>query len=186
MFIERCGNIYWEVASGGGCPFGPCSQASGEVWRSQNVVLQRGVTLFLFPPSGHVIGRLGSIWGGQNLAWEEDEHVISRGGWSKTSLSSGTGQQYLGVRGVCLPRSGGEIWQCVINRRKWHPTRASLPGKSHGQRSLVGCSPWGRKVSGMTERLTLILISSIFSSVINCLIYSVSTTACEAVGETKM
>ena len=28
-----------------------------------------------------------------------------------------------------------------------------LPGKSHGQRSLVGCSPWGRKESDMTERL---------------------------------
>ena len=29
-------------------------------------------------------------------------------------------------------------------RRQWHPTPALLPGKSHGQRSLVGCSPWGR------------------------------------------
>ena len=38
-------------------------------------------------------------------------------------------------------------------RRKWQPTPVSLPGKSHGQRSLVGCSPWGRKESGMTERL---------------------------------
>ena len=28
-----------------------------------------------------------------------------------------------------------------------------LPGKSHGRRSLVGCSPWGRTESGMTERL---------------------------------
>jgi len=26
-----------------------------------------------------------------------------------------------------------------------------LPGKSHGWRSLVGCSPWGRKESDMTE-----------------------------------
>ena len=26
----------------------------------------------------------------------------------------------------------------------WHPTPALLPGKSHGQRSLVGRSPWGR------------------------------------------
>ena len=26
---------------------------------------------------------------------------------------------------------------------KWHPTPVLLPGKSHGQRSLVGCSPWG-------------------------------------------
>ena len=29
-------------------------------------------------------------------------------------------------------------------RRKWQPTPVFLPGKSHGQRSLVGCSPWGR------------------------------------------
>ena len=29
-------------------------------------------------------------------------------------------------------------------RRQWHPTPIFLPGKSHGQRSLVGCSPWGR------------------------------------------
>ena len=27
---------------------------------------------------------------------------------------------------------------------EWHPTPVLLPGKSHGQRSLVGCSPWGR------------------------------------------
>ena len=29
-------------------------------------------------------------------------------------------------------------------RRQWHPTPVLLPGKSHGLRSLVGCSPWGR------------------------------------------
>ena len=38
-------------------------------------------------------------------------------------------------------------------RRQWHPTPALLPGKSHGWRSLVGCSPWGRKESDTTERL---------------------------------
>ena len=27
-------------------------------------------------------------------------------------------------------------------RRQWHPTPVLLPGKSHGWRSLVGCSPW--------------------------------------------
>ena len=32
-------------------------------------------------------------------------------------------------------------------------TPALLPGKSHGQRNLVGYSPWGRKESDMTERL---------------------------------
>ena len=32
----------------------------------------------------------------------------------------------------------------VVRRRQWHPTPVLLPGKSHGRRSLVGCSPWGR------------------------------------------
>ena len=38
-------------------------------------------------------------------------------------------------------------------RRQWHPTPVLLPGKSHGRRSLVGCSPWGRWGSYTTERL---------------------------------
>ena len=38
-------------------------------------------------------------------------------------------------------------------RRQWHPTPVLLPGKSHGWRSLVGCSPWGHKDSDTTERL---------------------------------
>ena len=37
--------------------------------------------------------------------------------------------------------------------KNWHPTPVLLPGKSHGQRSLVGCSPWGRYKSDTTERL---------------------------------
>ena len=36
---------------------------------------------------------------------------------------------------------------------KWKPTPVLLPGKSHGQRSLVGSSPWGRKELDKTERL---------------------------------
>ena len=34
-----------------------------------------------------------------------------------------------------------------------HPTPVLLPGKSYGRRSLVRCSPWGRKESDTTERL---------------------------------
>ena len=40
-----------------------------------------------------------------------------------------------------------------MGRRQWHPTPVLLPGKSHGRRSLVGCSPWGRWESDMTEWL---------------------------------
>ena len=36
-------------------------------------------------------------------------------------------------------------------RRKWQPTPIFLPGKFHGQRSLVGYSPWGPKESDWTE-----------------------------------
>ena len=38
-------------------------------------------------------------------------------------------------------------------RRQWQPTPELLPGKSHGWRSLVGCSPWGSKESNATEQL---------------------------------
>ena len=38
-------------------------------------------------------------------------------------------------------------------RRKWQPTIVFLPGKSHGQRKLVGHSPWDRKESDSTEPL---------------------------------
>ena len=38
-------------------------------------------------------------------------------------------------------------------RRQWHPTPVLLPGKSHGWRSLVGCSSWGCEESDTTERL---------------------------------
>ena len=38
-------------------------------------------------------------------------------------------------------------------RRQWHPTPVLLPGKSHGRRSLVGCSPRGYEELDMTERL---------------------------------
>ena len=43
-------------------------------------------------------------------------------------------------------------------RRKWQPTPVFLPGKSHGQRSLVGYSPWGHKESDMTEQLHFLFL----------------------------
>ena len=56
-------------------------------------------------------------------------------------------------RSLCR-RHGFDPWVRKIPwRRKWQPTPAFLPGKSHGQRSLVGYSPWGCKRVGMTELL---------------------------------
>ena len=48
---------------------------------------------------------------------------------------------------VLMPFSQGKvlsITNLLVRRRQWHPTPLLLPGKSHGQRSLVGHSPWGR------------------------------------------
>ena len=42
-------------------------------------------------------------------------------------------------------------------RKEWLPSPLFLPEEFHGQRSLVGYSPWGCKQSDMTERLTLSL-----------------------------
>ena len=53
-----------------------------------------------------------------------------------------------------------EIWvwslgQEISWRRKWQPTPVFLPGKSHGQNSLVGYSPWGCKELDTTEWLSM-------------------------------
>ena len=46
-----------------------------------------------------------------------------------------------------------DIFSLIIRRRQWHPTPILLFGKSHGRRSLVGCSPWGCYELDTTERL---------------------------------
>ena len=58
-----------------------------------------------------------------------------------------------------LPANAGDTNRCGFDpwvrkipwRRKWQPTPVFLSGKSHGQRNLVGYSPWGCKESDMTE-----------------------------------
>ena len=59
---------------------------------------------------------------------------------------------------VCVGKDfiGLETTRALSRRRQWHPTPVLLPGKSHGRRSLVGCSPWGRWVGhGWATSLSL-------------------------------
>ena len=57
---------------------------------------------------------------------------------------------------TCQCRCGFNPWVSKIPwRRKWQPVPVFLLGKSHGQRTLVGYSPWGLKELDTTERLTL-------------------------------
>ena len=44
------------------------------------------------------------------------------------------------------PLAGNTRW-----RKAWQPMPVFLPGESHGQRILVGYSPWFRKESDMTD-----------------------------------
>ena len=61
--------------------------------------------------------------------------------------------------------SSGSWVRKIPWRRKWQPIPVFLPGESHGQRSLTGYSPWGRKESDTTEHphtlLLLLLLSSL-------------------------
>ena len=56
-----------------------------------------------------------------------------------------------------MKRQTTNIELIIINlfsrRRQWHPTPVLLPGKSHGWRRLIGCSPWSREEWDTTERL---------------------------------
>ena len=92
--------------------------------------------------------------------------------FSLSCIGEGNGNSF---QCSCLenPRDGGAWWAAVYGvaqsqtrlkrlsssskrvcrRRPWHSTPVLLSGKSHGRRSLVGCSPWGRQESDTTERL---------------------------------
>ena len=73
-------------------------------------------------------------------------------------ISKGFSGDSDGKESACSAGDGFEPWVRKIPwRREWLPTPVFLPGKSHGQRSLVGYSPWGHKESDTTttDQLTL-------------------------------
>ena len=72
----------------------------------------------------------------------QGKHLITGLPWQLSSKES-----------ACQCRIRGfDLWIRKIPwRRKWLPTPVFLPGKSHGQRSLVDYSPWGHKELAMTE-----------------------------------
>ena len=94
---------------------------------------------------------------------EESEKVGLKLNTQKTKIkasSTNTSWQIDGETVADFIFLGSKILQMVIaamklkdaysleGRRQWHPTPVLLPGKSHGRRSLVGCSPWGCEESG--------------------------------------
>ena len=70
-------------------------------------------------------------------------------------LSGGSVSKELACQCRRHKRCGFDPWvQKILWRRKWQPTPVFLPGKFHGQRSLAGCRPWGRKESDTAEWLS--------------------------------
>ena len=66
-----------------------------------------------------------------------------------------TDSMHMSLSKLCKIVKDREAWFAEVHgvtwRRHWHPTPVLLPGKSHGWRSLVGCSPWGCEESDTTE-----------------------------------
>ena len=120
--------------------------------------------LFIHSPVG---GHLGSFWLG--LGWK-----IGLPTWLSCNEST---CQCRRCRGL-----GFDLWVRKIPwRRKWQSTPVFLPGKSHGQRSLEGYSPWGHKESDMTEHAhTLICIYMPRVSLTACFLKSGGITSLES------
>ena len=100
---------------------------------------------------------------------KSSEEQLSSSGWTRNTEAQkpSRGGQERHVLPIWL-RSKEFACQCSRHRldpwigkipwrRKWQPTAVFLPGKSHGQKGLVGYSSWSRKESDMTERLTVSL-----------------------------
>ena len=94
--------------------------------------------------------KLGSIY------W--DDHTFKRQAW-RSAWAGGLEVEMIWkfVSFPFIPFDFGQIIYSLsklhIQRRQWHPTPVLFPGKSHGRRSLLGCSPWGLEESDMTEWL---------------------------------
>ena len=85
-------------------------------------------------------------------------HALSLKAWSNVPITKRNTFTIFpgscgGKESTCQAGDAGSI-RGLGRGRKRQPTPVPLPGKSHGQRSLVGYSPWGRKESDTTERLS--------------------------------
>ena len=95
---------------------------------------------------------------GQGLKLEILEHWLECVGFP-----GGTGGKEHTCQCRRWKRRGFDPWVGKIPwRRAWQPTLVFLPGESHGQRSLVGYSPWGPTELDTTEWLSTLSVSKIF------------------------
>ena len=72
-------------------------------------------------------------------AWQATVHGVTKS-WTQLSIAQCEFYKF----GIKYVNFISLVSNMLMNRRRqWHPTPVHLPGKPHGRRSLVGCSPWG-------------------------------------------
>ena len=150
---------HWEWVSG------PCLQQMGDklqasetrlmnlsLWDGKlGMALRQVLTVHLFTPS------FPDLWG-----WLTTHclGVVHHREWTlphpchHPACQGLRGRWFSGKASACQCRRPGiDPWVGKNPwRRKWQPTAVFLPGKSHGQRSLVGCDTWGHTELYRTER----------------------------------
>ena len=92
-------------------------------------------------------------------AWQATVHGVAKG-WTRLSdftlvTRQGLPRWLSGKESACqCRRPGFDAWvRKNLWRRKWQPAAVCLSGKSHGERSLAGYSPWGCKRVNTTYQL---------------------------------
>ena len=92
----------------------------------------------------YVGGDLGALVNKSLMFQLSTAHQMGLPRWSSSKESACQGRRH--------KTHGFDLWVGkILKRRKWQPTPIFLPGKSHGQRSLAGCSPLSDKESDTTQ-----------------------------------
>ena len=82
------------------------------------------------------------------MQWQVDKPILQREG----GFPGGTRSEELPYQSRRYKRYGFDPWiRMIPQRRAWQSTLVFLSGEYHGQRSLVGCSPYGCKELDLTE-----------------------------------
>ena len=117
----------------------------GEYWGRKKSDMTEGLSLSGYMPSSGISGLYGSFI----HSFLRILHTVPHSG----CINLHSHQQCSTILQQETRKISNQQHSLTPRRRRWHPSPVLLPGKSHGRRSLAGCSPWGGEESDTTERL---------------------------------